>query len=136
MTRLPGRGPSQRQLRVAEEVRRLMVDILARAHFREPVLAGAAITVTGARVSPDLKNATVYCMTLGGTQIEAVVAALNRSKAYLRGELGHAMKLRYTPDLRFAEDQSFAEADAIEDLLRSERVRRDLAAKDDAEDPG
>ncbi|NWH09134.1 MAG: 30S ribosome-binding factor RbfA [Alphaproteobacteria bacterium] len=122
-------GPSQRQLRVAEEIRRIMVEIFNRAHWREPVLINTAITVTAARISPDLKNVTIFCMPLGGAHVDEVIAALNRSKGYLRGELGHAISLRHVPDLRFAEDRSFEEAQHIEELLRTERVRRDLAAK-------
>jgi ribosome-binding factor A len=129
-------GASQRQLRVAEEIRRVMSDIFARAHWREPALIGKAITVSGARISPDLKNATIYCTPLGGGDTQEVIAALNRSKGYLRGELGHAMKLRFVPDIRFEADRSFDEAQHIEEILRSERVARDLARDEDSSEDG
>jgi ribosome-binding factor A len=117
---------SQRQLRVAEEIRRTMAEIFSRAHWREPILLNTPITVSGARVSPDLKNATIFCTPLGGVNTEEVIVALNRSKAYLRGELGHAMKLRFVPNIHFAADTSFDEAEHIERLLKTERVARDL----------
>jgi ribosome-binding factor A len=120
-------GPSQRQLRVAEEIRRTVHEILARAHWREPLLAEATITVTGARISPDLKNATLFVTPLGGEREGEIVAALNVAKAYVRGELGHALNhLRVVPTLRFEIDRSFDEGAHIDALLRSEAVKRDL----------
>ncbi|MBI1238063.1 MAG: 30S ribosome-binding factor RbfA [Alphaproteobacteria bacterium] len=119
-------GPSQRQLRVGEEIRRTMMEIFTRAHWREPVLIDAAVTITEARISPDLKNCTLYCMPLGGANLAPILAALNRARAYLRGELGHSMVLRHVPELRFEEDHSFEEAARIEALLRSPTVARDL----------
>lgn len=124
-------GPSQRQLRVAEEIRRTVHDILARAHWREPLLADAVITVTGARISPDLKNATLFVTPLGGAKEEEIVAALNVAKAYVRGELGHALShLRVVPTLRFELDRSFDEGAHIDALLRSREVQRDLEPRD------
>lgn len=129
--------PSQRQLRVAEEIRRTMAEIFARAHWREPILQETAITVSGARISPDLRNCTIFCVPLGGVKADDVIAALNRSKGYLRGELGHAIDLRFVPDLRFAEDTSFEEARHIDEILRSDRVARDLKrARDGGESEG
>jgi ribosome-binding factor A len=125
---------SQRQLRVAEEIRRIMSEIFTRAHWREPALLNTPITVSGARISPDLKNATIYCTPLGGNNTEEVIAALNRSKAYLRGELGHAMKLRFVPEIRFEADTSFDEAEHIEQILKSERVARDLKREKSSDD--
>lgn len=125
---------TQRQLRVAEEIRRTMAEIFLRAHWREPILLDAAITVSGAKVSPDLKNATIFCTRLGGGNTEEIIAALNRSKAYLRGELGHAIKLRFVPSVHFSADTSFDVAEHIEKILKTDRVARDLKS-DDEESP-
>ena len=127
-------GPTQRQLRVAEEIRRTAHEIRARAHWREPLLAGSVITVTGARISPDLKNCTLFVTPLGGEKEEEIVKALNIAKAYVRGELGHALnQLRVVPQLRFELDRSFDEGAHIDALLRSEAVRRDLPDGDEEE---
>lgn len=128
-------GPSQRQLRVAEEIRRTAHEILARAHWREPLLVGATITVTGVRISPDLKNCTLFVTPLGGEKEEEIVAALNTAKAYVRGELGHALNhLRVVPMLRFEIDRSFDEGQHIDALLRSRAVARDLEPRDEDAD--
>ncbi len=133
--RQPSTGPTQRQLRVAEEIRRTAHDILARANWREPLLAGATVTVTGVRISPDLKNCTLFVTPLGGEKEEEIVAALNLAKAYVRGELGHALNhLRVVPQIRFELDRSFDEAQHIDALLRSKAVQRDLVARDEDED--
>ena len=124
-------GPSQRQLRVAEEIRRAMSEILSRAHFRDPELIDAVITISGARISPDLKNVTVFAVPLGGKREEEIVAALNRSRAYLRGELARVITLRHVPELRFELDRSFSEADHIGRLLKSQAVKRDLEPDSD-----
>lgn len=131
---LPSKGASQRQLRVAEEIRHLLAAVFMRGELRDPALVGVSITVTEVRISPDLKHATAYCIPLGGAHIPEVLAALNRSRGFLRGQIGHHMTLRYTPELHFAADTSFAEAQKIEALLHSERVRRDLRAHDDEQD--
>ena len=126
--RQPSTGPTQRQLRVAEEIRRTAHDIMSRANWREPILIGATITVTGARISPDLKACTLFVTPLGGEKEEEIVAALNVAKAYVRGELGHELNhLRVVPTLRFEIDRSFDEAQHIDRLLRSKKVARDLA---------
>lgn len=121
-------SPSLRQLRVGEELRHALVLVLGRCRFSDPQLAKANITVTEVKVSPDLKNATVFVMPLGGEDLQATVAALNRAAGFLRGRLGHEINLRYTPRLGFAADQSFDQARRVRDLLAAPRVRRDLAA--------
>jgi ribosome-binding factor A len=131
---LSSKGPSQRQLRVAEEIRHLLAGIFMRGELRDPALKGVSVTVTEVRISPDLKHATAYCVPLGGAHVPEVLAALNRSRGFLRGQVGHQMSLRYTPELHFAEDKSFEEAQKIEALLHTEKVRRDLRAEDDGED--
>ncbi len=127
----PGRaemGPSQRQLRVGEMLRHALAQILSRNDIADPHLAGVSVTITQVRPSPDMRYATVYCEPLGGGNAKVIVAALNRHKGFLRGEMGHMIAIKFTPDLRFVEDESFAEAQKIENILKSERVSRDLQA--------
>jgi ribosome-binding factor A len=124
-------GPSQRQLRVGEMLRHALADILRQNEIRDPDLAGISVTITQVKPSPDMRYATVYCEPLGGGNAKAVIAALNRHKGFLRGEMGHRIATKFTPDLRFVEDQSFAEAEKIETILKSPEVQRDLAAHDD-----
>jgi ribosome-binding factor A len=81
--------------------------------------------------SGDMRHATVFCEPLGGQNADRIIKALNRHKAFIRGEMGHRITLKFTPELRFIEDHSFAEAQKIEDILRSERVQRDLAKDED-----
>ena len=127
----PERGPSQRQLRVGEMLRHALAQILLRGEIRDPDLEGVSVTVTQVKPSPDMRHATAFVEPLGGQNARTIVAALNRNKAYLRGEMGHMIELKFTPDLRFVEDTSFAEAEKIETLLKSDRVRRDLEGDDD-----
>ena len=124
-------GPSQRQLRVAEEIRHVLARLLMRGELRDPLLAGVSVTVSEVRISPDLKNATVFAMPLAGSHIDDVMKGLNRSAPYLRSQVGQALQLRYAPTLNFVKDKSFDEAHHIEELLRSEKVARDLKARDD-----
>jgi ribosome-binding factor A len=132
----PAKGPSQRQLRVGEVLRHTMADILRRADIRDPELEGVSVTVTEVRPSPDMRHALVFVEPLGGKNAETVIEALNRSRAFLRGQLGHEIALKFTPELRFVEDRSFAEAARIDDILRSEKVARDLKAPEGEEDEG
>jgi ribosome-binding factor A len=130
-------GPSQRQLRVGEVLRHVLSDILSRGEVRDADLEGVPITVTQVKPSADMRHAIVFCEPLGGKNADRVIEALNRHRGYLRGVLGHAVRLRFTPELRFAEDSSFAEAEKIETLLKSARVQRDLkAAHEDEDDDG
>jgi ribosome-binding factor A len=119
-------GPSQRQLRVGEMLRHALSDILRRGDIRDDDLSGVSITVTQVKPSADMRHATVFVEPLGGKNGKQVVAALNRRRGFIRGEMGHMIELKFTPDLRFIEDESFAEAEKIETLLKSARVRRDL----------
>ncbi len=132
-------GPTQRQLRVGEEIRRTAHDILTRAHWRDPVLMDASISVTGVRISPDLSVVTLFVKPLAAENELEIVAALNNAKAYVRGELGHALNhLRIVPQLRFEIDRSFDEGAHIDALLRSHEVARDLrsGAADEDDDEG
>jgi ribosome-binding factor A len=124
-------GPSQRQLRVGEMLRHALSQILVRCEIRDPDLEGVSVTVTQVKPSPDMRQANVFVEPLGGKNAKQIVTALNRHKAFLRGEMGHMIELKFTPELRFLEDESFSEAQKIEDILKSERVQRDLKADDD-----
>lgn len=123
-----GSGPSQRQLRVGELMRHALAEVLQRGEVHDPVLASHVITVPEVRMSPDLKIATCFVMPLGGRDQEAVIAALARNKRFLRSELAHRTSLKFAPDLRFRIDGSFEEGSRIDDLLDSDRVRRDTGA--------
>ena len=127
-------GRSQRQLRVAEEIRHILAGVLMRGELRDPVLSGVSVTISEVRISPDLQNATAYTMPLGGALIGEVLKALNKSAPFLRSQVGKSLQLRYTPTINFVEDTSFDEAHHIEELLRSEKVARDLQSKDSPDD--
>ena len=124
-------GPSQRQLRVGELLRHALSDILLARDIRDPDLEGVSVTVTQVKPSPDMRHATVFVEPLGGKNADVVVEALNRHRGFLRGELGRSIELKFTPELRFVEDTSFAEAQRIEQILHSEKVARDLKRSDE-----
>jgi ribosome-binding factor A len=124
------KGPSQRQLRVGEVLRHALSDILLARDIRDPELEGVSVTVTQVKPSPDMRHATVFVEPLGGRNADAIVEALNRHRGFLRGELGRTIELKFTPELRFVEDTSFAEAQRIERILHSEKVARDLKGAD------
>ncbi|WP_018997403.1 30S ribosome-binding factor RbfA [Hirschia maritima] len=129
------KGPTQRQLRAGELIRHALVDILVREQFNDPALSDVSITVSEVRMSPDLQHATCYVAPLGGDKNEqkSIVDGLNRAKGFLRGRLGREIDMRYTPQLRFLSDDSYAEAGKIGDLLASPEVARDLVDKDNDE---
>jgi ribosome-binding factor A len=118
--------PSQRQLRVAEAVRHAIADILARGTAHEPSLDGLMLTIPEVRMSPDLKNATVLVMPLGGRDVEATLAALEAARGRLKGLVGRQAGLRFVPDLRFRLDTRYDDDNRIDGLLRDPKVRRDL----------
>ncbi len=124
-------GPSQRALRAGELVRHALAEILARGEVHDPVIEGHMITVPEVRMSPDLKQATIYVMPLGGRDAADVLAALERNKRFLRGEIARRVNLKFAPDIRFRIDERFDEAERIEKLLRTPEVERDLAADED-----
>ena len=126
-------GGSQRQLRVGETVRHAVADILVNGSVHDSDLEGHIITVPEVRMSPDLKLATIYVMPLGGRDTEIVIAALERHKKFLRGEVARRVNLKFAPDLRFRVDDRFDEAERIEKLLRTPAVQKDLAS--DSQDP-
>jgi len=121
-------GGSQRQLRVGETVRHAIADILSQGSVHDPDLEGHIVTVPEVRMSPDLKLATIYVMPLGGRDTEIVLAALERHKKFLRGEVARRVNLKFAPDVRFRVDERFDEAERIEKLLRTPAVQKDLAA--------
>lgn len=129
-TKTEQHGPSQRQLRVAEEIRHILARLLMRGDLHDPALAGVSVTVSEVRISPDLKNATVFAMPLSGKDVDEVLKGLNRSAPYLRSQVAQEIQLRYAPALSFIKDKSFDEAHHIDELLRSERVKRDLKPSD------
>ncbi|RUP00092.1 30S ribosome-binding factor RbfA [Hyphomicrobium sp.] len=123
------KGPSQRMLRVGELIRHKLSEMLSRGDVHDDVLASHVITIPEVRLSPDLKLATVYVMPLGGSDVKPVIEALTRNRKYLRAEVAHTLNLRYAPDLRFREDETFEEATRIDRLLDSDRVRQDTQKK-------
>ena len=126
-------GGSQRQLRVGETVRHALAEILAHGNVHDPDLEGHIITVPEVKMSPDLKLATIYVMPLGGLDADVVIAALNRNKRFLRGEVAHRVNLKFAPEIRFRIDDRFDEAERIEKLLLTPAVQRDLAPDSDDE---
>jgi ribosome-binding factor A len=117
-------------LRAGELVRHALVEILREADIADPALEGVSVTVTEVRMSPDLRHATVFVEPLGGGHAAEVVDGLNRHGRFLRGRLGHAIELKFTPELKFVHDESFAEAARMDRLFQDPRVRRDLADHD------
>jgi ribosome-binding factor A len=122
----PGRRPSQRSLRVGEELRHALAKILRKGESRDPALESASITVTEVRMSPDLRNATAYVMPLAGANATEVIGALKHRAAFLRGLVAREVPLRHTPNLAFALDSSFDQAERIHQLLARPEVVRDL----------
>lgn len=124
------KGPSQRQLRAGELVRHALVEIFLREDLRDPALSGLQITITEVRMTPDLKQATVFCAPLGASidtqKHPEIVKALNHAAPHLRHLLGAKIDMKFTPALVFRADESFAEARRIDELLASPAVARDL----------
>jgi len=126
-------GPSQRQLRVGELIRHALAEMLSRGEIHDPVIEGHMITVPEVRMTADLRLATVYVMPLGGKDETEVVAALERNKKFLRGEIAHRVNLKFAPDLRFHVDERFDEAERIEKILRTPEAQRARASEDAGE---
>jgi ribosome-binding factor A len=119
-------GRSVRLLRVGEQVRHILSELLARGEVHDEILAGHSVSINEVRMSPDLRHATVFVRSLGGEDEEAVLAALRRHGRFLKGEVAHRMTTKYAADLKFLRDESFAESSKIDELLRSPRIARDL----------
>lgn len=121
------KSPSQRQQRVAESIRQAIAAMLTRGDV--PGLGLTPVTVTGVRMSPDLKLATAYVMPLGGKGLEGVLKALEEHRREIRLEIAHAVNLKFAPDIRFRADDSFDAGLAIDKILNSPRVKRDWEKK-------
>jgi ribosome-binding factor A len=117
---------SPRRLRAGEVIRRALIEALAEGHLHDPDLVGTSITVAEVRLSPDMGHAFAFVLPLGGADAGAVLAALRRARAFLRGEVARRVELRHAPELHFELDRSFDEGARLEALLRSDPVRRDL----------
>ena len=120
------RAPNQRQLRVGEEIRHVLAQLLRPGELRDPALRDANITVSEVRISPDLRNATAYVIPLAGANANEIMAGLKRSAPFLKSRLAREVDLRYVPNLVFAFDNSFDSAERIAGLLASPAVERDL----------
>jgi ribosome-binding factor A len=120
------KAPSQRQLRVAEEIRHVLAGVFARGEIRDPDLADVHVTVTEVRIGPDLKHAVAFVTRLGRSDIAEKLPALRRAAPFLRSQLAKSLRLRYAPDLSFQADTSIDYAMHVDELLRAPEVRRDL----------
>jgi ribosome-binding factor A len=130
MTRRSGKPASQRQLRIGEELRHVLAEILSRGELRDPDLQGRTITVTEVQLSPDLRNATAFVVPLGGGHEAEVLAALRRCSNYIRGVIGHQLGLRFAPYVGFEADRTFDNAQHILELLHRPEVQQDLGRQD------
>lgn len=119
-------GPTQRQLRAGELVRHALVDIFREEEINDPALKGVSVTVTEARISPDLRHAIVFVEPLGGEHYAEVIKALNKHAKFIRGRLGKLIDMRFTPELKFLHDESFNEAARMSRLFDDPRVAQDL----------
>ncbi len=119
-------APTQRQLRIGELIRHKLAEMLARGEIHDDVISSHVITVPEVRLSPDLKLATAYVVTLGDTDSKEVIEALNRHKRYIRAEIAQHVNLKFAPDVRFRRDETFEEASRIDALLASSKVRQDV----------
>ncbi|HJQ16938.1 MAG TPA: 30S ribosome-binding factor RbfA [Allosphingosinicella sp.] len=126
-------GRSVRLLRVGEQVRHALSDILMRGDVHDDVLASHNVSVTEVRMSPDLRHATVFVKPLLGADEDAVLKALRRNVRYLRGEVSRRVNTKYAADLKFLADESFEEGSHIDSLLRSPTIARDLGANKEQE---
>lgn len=131
----PANGPSQRQLRVGELIRRTLADVLNRAEIHDPELNSMSITVGEVSCSPDLKVATVYVMPLmGSVSVDDAIKALARNKAELRHRVSSELTLKYAPDLRFRADETFDRLDDTRRMFADPKVQQDLASSEDDEE--
>ena len=126
-------APSQRMLRVAEEVRHALSAVLARGDVRDPDLADARVTVTEVRASPDLKHMTVFVSRLGQTADKALLDLLRRNQPDLRRQVARAVRLKFAPELHFQADTALDHAMHIDALMRRPEVARDLGPRPEGE---
>ena len=121
-----GPGPSQRQLRVSELIRRRLSDVLNQGDIHDPDLNRLSITVGEVQCSPDLKVATAYVLPLGGNNREEALDALRRNRSEIRRVVSRGLQLKFSPDIRFAIDETFDQLDNTRRIFANENVRRDL----------
>ncbi|NMG40960.1 30S ribosome-binding factor RbfA [Chelativorans sp. ZYF759] len=132
MSRFDNKGPSQRQLRVGEQVRHALADVIQRGDIRDDVIEATVVSVTEVRMSPDLKIATAFIAPLGASDDQAVIKALARNAKFIRGRVSGALRqMKYMPEFRFRLDTSFDNMARIDQLLRSPEVARDLDDEDE-----
>ena len=123
--------PTQRQLRIAQEIRKIIASALERGEVRNPLILDNFVTITDVDISPDLKYCTVYFMTLNGQNLGQIEDDLNAEARGMKKIIASKLKLRYTPDLYFRMDTSFEEVDRIEKLLRDPKVAQDLVSEEE-----
>lgn len=127
MSKATSSAPSQRMLRVGEQVRSALTQVLQRGEIIDPVIETAVVSISEVRMSPDLKIATAYVTPLGAQNHDAIVAALNRNARFIRGKISPALRqMKYMPEVRFRDDTSFENFRKIDELLKSPEVQRDL----------
>jgi ribosome-binding factor A len=132
MTKATSSAPSQRMLRVGEQVRAAITQVLQRGEVRDDLIEKTVISISEVRMSPDLKIATAYVTPLGVKDHDSVIAALNRNAKFIRGRLGNQLRqMKYMPEVRFRDDTSFDNYQKIDALLRSPEVQRDLGSDDE-----
>ena len=137
MAKSSSSAPSQRMLRVGEQVRAAITQVLQRGEIRDPVLSNTLISVTEVRMSPDLTIATAYVTPLGVEDHAETIVALNKNARFIRGRVSPDLRqMRNIPELRFRDDTSFANYKHIDDLLKSPEVARDLEPHDDEQPSG
>ncbi|MBB4143720.1 30S ribosome-binding factor RbfA [Rhizobium lemnae] len=135
MSKATSSAPSQRMLRVGEQVRAAITQVLQRGEVRDDIIERTVISVSEVRMSPDLKIATAYVTPLGVSDHAKVIEALNRNAKFIRGRMGGALRqMKYMPEVRFRDDTSFDNYKKIDELLRSPEVSRDLAADAEKDD--
>ena len=134
MSKATSSAPSQRMLRVGEQVRSALTQVLQRREISDPLIDSAVISISEVRMSPDLKIATAFVTPLGNKDHDQVVAALNRNARFIRGKMGPSLRqMKYMPEVRFRDDTSFENFRKIDELLKSPEVQRDLGKQEDDE---
>ncbi len=119
------KGPTQRQLRVGEQLRHIIAETMARGHFQDTALLDAPVTVAEVRVTPDLKQAKVFVMSLGGQDMDTILPALNDEAHVFQKDIGRQLNMKFTPKVRFLRDESFDEAQKIDEILRTVHIPDD-----------
>ena len=118
MVKTFSKEPGQRQLRVGEELRHVLAEVLGRDELRDPAMQGVSVTISEVRMGPDLRRAIDYVMPLGGGDVVEIVAALNRAAGFIRGRVSRMVNLKFAPSFVFEADTAFEEASKIDALLR------------------